>query len=611
MKPIIVKSRNRVLLAGAAICVASMMVAQASSTFVTFSVDMSTNVLLGTFVPGTDVIAARGTFNGYGTFNLVQDTSQLPEYIYTNTVNDTSDANGGELQYKFYDSNASSVGWENPATGQNRAALLPSTSGASLVLPTAFFSDAGAPVTNLVNFQVDISQQVNLGNFVPGTSSVEVRGFFNSWTGGATPLTQSAITVPGEPAGSVWTGSYLVAGSPGGAEAFKYVIQPGTGWDSPASVNQNGGGNRYFANVAQTLPVVNFSDSPFSLQFCTNIFSVDMSAVVLTDTNFNPASLTINGSFNGWGSGVTMTNNPTAANTNIYSNSQTILSGAGSPVYYQFRYTQLSNPANIVYDHLNGINGGSGNRTFVEPLSITFTSVPAVFFNDAALDDYLTQPTPVFFSVDMTSAVGVNSDLGHAFNPSADNVYINGQFANWYAWANGANPSPAPAGFQLIEQGLTAPFIYTNTIIIPAGTPVGFAYKYGMDPNATGGGPDDDEAASGVNHYRVVRSTAFNPYVMPTDTFGNMYDEPFFSVNSTGGADLSVGTPVAGKVPVTWLGRPGAHLQVKSDLVSGSWQDLAATDGTNWTAGSSSTNGFVSQTNWPASSKAFFRLVKP
>jgi hypothetical protein len=591
------------LMTGLMLCAAGMLTARASSTLITFSVDMSTNALLGTFVPGTDTVSANGTFNGYASYGLVQDQSQLPEYIYTNTVNDTSDANGSTVQYKFVINGSN---WENTGTGQNRAALLPSTSGASLVLPTAFFSDSGAPVANLVNFQVDISQQVNLGTFVPGTSSVEVRGLFNGWTGGATPLTQSAITVPGEPAGSVWTGSYLVTNSPGGAEAFKYVIQPGTVWDSPSSVNQDGGGNRYFANVAQTLPLVDFSDAPFSLQFCTNTFSVDMSAVVLTDTNYNPASLTIDGSFNGWGTGIVMTNNPTALNTNIYTSSTYIVAGAGSTIYYQFRYTQLSSPSTIVYDHLDGINGGGGNRFFVEPLSITFTNVPPVYFNDAKLNDYLTEATPVLFSVDMNGAVGTDT---HVFNPSADAVYINGQFVNWYAWAGGINPLPAPPGFQMVEQGLTT--IYTNTIIMPAGTPVAFAYKYGMDPASFNGGPLDDEAASGQNHYRVVRATGFNPYPMATDTFGHQYQEPFFSGANPGGARLTVGPASGGKVPVSWLGRPGANLQVKSDLTQGLWQNLAVTDGTNWTAGYSSTNGFVSVTNWPASGQSFFRLIKP
>jgi hypothetical protein len=121
----------------------------------------------------------------------------------------------------------------------------------------------------------------------------------------------------------------------------------------------------------------------------------------------------------------------------------------------------------------------------------------------------------------------------------------------------------------------------------------------------------DDEAGFGANHFRVVRSTALIPYPMPTDTFGNQYGEPLFSAISTGGANLNVGNPVSGKVPVVWLGRPGAHLQVTTNLLSGTWQDMIATDGTNWTSGYSSTNGFVSQTNWPAGCMTFFRLVKP
>lgn len=98
---------------------------------------------------------------------------------------------------------------------------------------------------------------------------------------------------------------------------------------------------------------------------------------------------------------------------------------------------------------------------------------------------------------------------------------------------------------------------------------------------------------------------------MATDKFRNMYAEPFFSSTSLGGGDLSVGAAIAGKVPVTWLGRPGARLQVRDDLSSGAWLDIPATDGTNWSSGYSSTNGFVSETNWPVSSHKFFRLVKP
>jgi hypothetical protein len=330
-----------------------------------------------------------------------------------------------------------------------------------------------------------------------------------------------------------------------------------------------------------------------------------MSVVALTDTNYNPASVTINGDVMGWG-GVAMTNNPNGANganTNIYS--MTFAIGEGSPVNYQYRYTQLST-GNTVYDHANGANGGNNNRYLSVPLLSTY-NVPVVFFNDAFLDDYLTQPTPVLFSVDMTGALG--SD-GHVFNPSTDNLYINGQFANWYAWAGGVNPTPAPPGYQMVEQGLS--MIYTNTLLIPAGTPVGFSYKYGMDFPPLVGGPQDDEAGFAQNHYRVVRSTGFNPYVMPQDKFGTQYGEPFFNASSTGAAHLTIGPESGGMVPVSWLGRPGAHLQTKTTLATGAWQDLWVTDGTNWTSGFSSTNGFVSVTNYPATGgHVFFRLVKP
>jgi hypothetical protein len=99
---------------------------------------------------------------------------------------------------------------------------------------------------------------------------------------------------------------------------------------------------------------------------------------------------------------------------------------------------------------------------------------------------------------------------------------------------------------------------------------------------------------------------------MPVDTFGNQYNEPYFSPGNAGVAQLAVGPVSGGNVPVSWLGRPGAHLQTKSSLTSGSWQDLWVTDGTNWNAGYYGTNGLVSVTNFPAAGGAtFFRVVKP
>jgi len=572
-------------------------VASASSSFVTFSVDMATNIVLGTFTPGTDHVSARGTFNGWGELVLVQQGSGT---VYTNTANDTTDANGGRLDYRFYDSNGST--WEDqPYTGNNRDALLPSVNGGSLVLPTPYFGDAGASVTNNITFQVNVAEQVALGNFTPGTGTVEIRGNFNGWSGGVTVLTNDpSITVTNiyGVTSNVYVGTFPVVTSPGAPEAFKYVLQPGTLWDSPSSVNQDNGGNRYFANVQQTLPLVDFSDQPYS-PIVNVAFNVDMTYVALTDPNYEPNTVALRGSFNGWGI-LLMTNNPSAPNTNIYT--AVVTTGIGSTIDYKFFY----NNGGDIYE--NPLSTGGNNRLVIAPsLAGANTNLPVVLFNDAGPNDLFLQPTPVLFSVDMNGAVGTDS---HVFDPNTDGLYINGQFAGWYPWAGGVNPVPAPSQYQMIRQGTST--IYTNTITLPLGPWLSFQYKYGMDIGGQDSdGPTDNEAPSGNNHFRVVRATAFNPYVMPTDKFGTMYSEPYFSGTSPSGANLTVGAVSGGTVPVTWLGRPGAHLQVKTNLTGGSWQDIIATDGTNWTSGYSSTNGFVSQTNWPANGNRFFRLVKP
>jgi len=97
---------------------------------------------------------------------------------------------------------------------------------------------------------------------------------------------------------------------------------------------------------------------------------------------------------------------------------------------------------------------------------------------------------------------------------------------------------------------------------------------------------------------------------MPQDKFGYQYSEPFFSLVGTTNGELSIGALAGGKTPISWLGRPGARLQTTTNILSGSWQTIAATDGTNWTVGYNSTNGFVSTTNWPAANSTFFRLIK-
>ncbi len=658
--------------AGLLLCTAGIMTAQGAITnaYISFRVDMSSNLVAGTFNPptpaiiggisyggtGTDTVYARGIFDAWANpgFQLVQVGTSG---VYTNTVDDTatqdlSDGNAN-FQYACYengtltDEDGSGSGWAN------RSVYLPTTNNGVVVVPTSFFNDSGPATTNNITFQVDMSEQIELGAFHPSSGdNVVVAGSYENFV--VPPGTPSPFLVsltnnpnilitnnnfsPPVVESNVWVGTgaiYTDSAKPiatvGCNQQFKYVIEPEGDWDSPQFPNMDVySGNRFYTMSGdQTLPLVSFSDLPY-LPVANVTLNVDMSGPIKYDPDYVPNSVQVWGSFNGWATNITMTSNP-APNTNIFT-SPSISMPEDVPVIIQVRYTNsvvaANNPTQPwVYDYANdSVYNDNARRTITLPLTATAltTNMPSFYFLDLAPDDYLLQATPVLFSVDMNGAVATN---GTAFNPSSDSVYINGMFANgggtpypqaWYPWSGGANPLTAPPGYQMIREGSTT--IYTNTIIIPPGTPVAVSYQYGMDPGSVYGGPLEDEAATGANHFRVVRSTAGNLYTMPADTFTNQpYQEPLFALGNIyegmgtlAGGNLTVGAASGGTVPVSWLGRPGAHLQTKSSLSSGSWQDLWATDGTNWNAGTYGVNGLVSQTNYPITGgTTYFRLVKP
>ncbi len=629
-------------------CAAGIMTAQAD-TIITFSLNMATNLANGTFNPpppagtGNDAVYVNGTFNGWpsipGGVQLVQEGSST---IWTNSVVDTADANGHVCSYRFGLASASAgTNYESTASWDNRAVKLPTTSGASVAPPTPYYGDVGPGQIIQVTFQVDMAEEIQLGHFDTNVDQLDVRGSFNGWANAGNYLTNDPsilVTNGGNIITSnVYVGTFSIstgAQVPGvpATNAFmewKTVedLASGDSWESPGPANANDAGNRFwYNNTNQVLPIVSFGDVPYSLAYVT--INCDMSGVIKYDANYVPNSVTVWGSFNNWATGIPMTSNP-APNTNTFS-SPAITMPENVPVIIQVRYTNsvvaANNPtAPWVYDYVNdAVYNDNARRTFTLPVTSSplTTNMPTFYFLDLAPNDYLPKATPVLFSVDMNGAVMTN---GTPFNPSSDSVYINGMFANgggtpypqaWYPWSGGITPVSAPPGYQMVREGATT--IYTNTIILPAGTVVGLQYQYGIDPGSFNEGPLENESPSGLNHIRVVRSTAGNVYTMPVDTFTNQpYQEPLFApgniyegMGTLAGGNLKVGTPVAGTVPVSWLGRPGAHLQTATSI-NGAWTDIWATDGTNWTSGVNTTDGLMSVTNWPADGNTYFRLVKP
>lgn len=577
----ITKSRNFGLLTGVLLGMAGLMSARASSTFVTFSVDMGTNIANGTFDPTADTAAVAGSFNNWSQLELVEEGSTT---VYTNTVNDTSDANGGVLGYKFYTSNTS--GGETTADFNNRAAVLPTASGASLILPTPFYGDDGAPITNAVTFQVDMSQQINIGAFTIGSSTLTVNGNFNGWSGQALTWTPSILVTNqyGLVTSNVYTGTFSISASPNAAMDYKYVEN--NNYEGTPKV-PDGGNNRFFTMpaTAETIPTVFFNDAPYA-PVSQVIFSVDMSAQLYYG-NWTPSDGVFCAGINGdWNNDTvnTMTNNPGASNTNIYYATYTL--GEGSTSQYKFTYNGTSG---TVYESPSSTGGN--NRSYTVP-DATNVDVPTAYFSDLSIDDLLTTNILVTFSVDMSNAVEYGSS--YTFNPSVDTVYVNGTWVGWAAW----NPI-ALANYELTNTEPSNPnnYIYSGQFLVPKGNSIPITYKYSMDGS-------DNEAASGDNHVRYVRTTATGAYVFPTDTFGNQYDEPSFG-------ELTAEPAAAGNLQLTWLGAPNVQVQTSSNLLSGPWVSQPQTSGAVSSAGTNSVNGLVSTNNWPTTGgNTFFRLIQ-
>lgn len=521
---------------------------------VTFQVDMTAMLNVDVFDPGNgDTVQVSGTFNNNASgLDLSPETDTN---VYAVTYNDSNSLGTVEtFSYTIIHGGGGSV----PETTDARTFTVTNTQ----TLPVWYFSSF-APDTNAtvpLTFSVDMSVQIAAGSFNPAVDSVYAYGDFNenaglTW-GPSTPLTPSE-TNTNVYVGTFGDGNYV--GTPcqykfvrysSALSEYIYESRPNRQYTTPAS--------------AETFPTVYFNDA-------TNVtvvtFTVDMSAQTYFG-KFTPGSDTIAvaGSFTGWAPGIACTNDPN--NTNFYQAAIPIFDAPGTTEQFKF----------ITYG--TGISGTDyespasstptigGNRYLVLPS--TDTNLPVVAFSDQYLSDYLLTNTTVVFTVNMTNAEQYPS--GPAFNPTSDSVYINGDFLGWPTWAT-TLPQMAPEGTNLV---------YTYSNVFNAGSPVVVNYKYGIDGS-------DNEAGFGQNHVRYIRG--YGTYYMPMDTFGNQVVEQSFG-------NLAIAQPSGGHVPITWLGRPGVHLQVSSN-VNGPWVDHPETDA-------------LSSTNWPlGGSSLYFRLVHP
>ncbi|HUA39581.1 MAG TPA: hypothetical protein VMA35_14405 [Candidatus Sulfopaludibacter sp.] len=595
-----------------------------ADTLITFQVDMSYQVQSGTFTNGVQAVHAKA-FDPYLSghpqifdVQLTNNPSFANTNLYTGTYDDTVSTNGSQLQWKYYVPNFPNSGYETTANNNdNRAVLLPAGSGTQvLVLPVEWFNDAGPSAGVVVaancTFQVDMAQQIQLGVFNPNTQTIEAIGQFGGWADGYTLTNDPTILRTNQfnlVTSNVYVGTFLNAGStgsPGEVGEFKYRITGGL-YESVSALNgiaQNNENRFCFAlSNAQTLPIVYFSDAPYApIATNTFTFSVDMSVQTWNGSLAAGQQVYLQGNFNNWTSQL-CTNNPSAANTNIYYATAVITNGYGTTTQFKFLNgagNYENNPSHT-YAGNPSVLGGNQNREFIMPSATANSYVlPTVYYSDISTNSVLPLPTMVTFTVNMTNAVGTDSSV---FNPSVDSVYLNGlditnslgnysfdPWTNSLIVAGASGYTNALSNFQMQNNPLGSE-IYTITVpvpsgAIPAGYPLQLSYQYTFGNNS--GLPI--EALGGTNHVRYIRSTG--NYHVPQDTFGSMVQEQMFG-------NLVAGPKSGNNVPITWLGVPGVELQVSTNLTAGTWLTLPGTYG-------------QSSTNYPAGTGAsYFRLINP
>jgi hypothetical protein len=420
-------------------------------------------------------------------------------------------------------------------------------------------------------------------------------GAFDGWDG-----TQTILASLGN---GVYSNSITVTTAASADNEFKFQSPAGS-WSQIYFGNDfgNNGNNGVFTttNSPQTLPVV--LDLPNGRWLVgaavptppTNYvtFQLDLSAQILAHnfTNGFPGnSVAVAADFLDWGTGHQLTNasilNPGDLRTNLYIGTfawQTFLTPTPTSGW-KFRVNSLDGG----YEQPASTSGG--NRTLTLTNANQVLSV--LYYDDLKVSDLVQKDTLVTFSVYVPDGTAIYPT--GTFTKGVDSVFVNG---SWLGWIWGYESLPVEQ--QLFESA--TPNVYTNTLLIPAGTSLALTYKYSIDGV-------DNENGSGTNHIRYIRTYATN-YSFPQDTWslslpnqGSPYPNP--GIASTNLVEpsfgyLAVSALSAGKVPVTWLGRPGVILQGSSSLPGGIWNDYMATDGTQ-------------STNWPATGSAqFFRLKK-
>jgi len=334
-----------------------------------------------------------------------------------------------------------------------------------------------------VTFNVDMSFQITLGNFVPGTDVVDVAGDLNNWGGDRIDLLTDADT------DGIYTGTF---DAPLGAMGYKFRIN--SSWDSAESDP-----NRAYT-VVEGLNVIDtvwFDDQePTGTANVEVLLQVDMT-VQLLNGNFDPGAgdlIVVRGghdNFGNWGGAVGMTLDPNQ--TNVYTHFSAF---DNVPVGSGYSYKFVILPGGDVDAPMWEDLGPDVNRSFVatgEEVDSDENSYGEIiqtvaYFSDVTAADVITSDVTVTFNVDITSvyrALAAGDTLIDTQTGSDDitlwsevaGVNINGLLSQWWDWGN----DPTSVGAYALTETADGSMIYTFSYLYTAGQAISQQYKYGIN----------------------------------------------------------------------------------------------------------------------------------
>ncbi|RPH96722.1 T9SS C-terminal target domain-containing protein [candidate division KSB1 bacterium] len=365
-----------------------VLAASAWATNVTFQVNMTVQVNAGNFIPATDILVARGTFNGWG-----GNANQLIDNgagIYVGTW----DITPGTIEYKFA---IPHTGPDDVWEGVNNRTVVVGTD--PLVLPVVYFNDATLIADVEVRFRVDMTVQIARGTFDPAVDWVVVRGShanIGNW-GGAVRLNSETLNPE---IYSAWiqfddlTGAlqfkyvYLTAGDPNAAHweehipANREILPTGTEPDA----NSNGYGEinpatPYFDDLTPADIITNDLTVVFQVEVHPLLGRLRDQGFIYDvqshDTIYSVESIQVAGGFNTWPwGGFTQeyfmndggTNGDVTAGDNIWSVSHLFAAGTERALIYKYGANQLDVEAGFALNHVAHLDDTTAATYYVPPV---------------------------------------------------------------------------------------------------------------------------------------------------------------------------------------------------------------------------------------------------